>query len=456
MIQLLSTVLLLVGFCGQNLLASLPSCSLDRLDEKSYGAVFQDSPKVPYVLFSGNNNTTTNRYQVVVGEGESKTCQWDANGCLTEIRTPQLLKQFEWDARNLLVKRIVTDLANPTHPVKTTEIVRDGLSRFVRITEKEGAAVISDIRLVWDGFKIVEARDANSGNVLIRFFDLGMEIVSGPNAGIYFYTFDHLGSIREVIRATTGQVVVRNEYDFWGRLTRVMGTLPLSFTFHGMYDLGDNTYLTLYRPYFAELAKWGSPDPLGEQADLDLTRFVRNDPVNYVDRLGLWAYFQPSTWFNRKGYQPGPIENDIGISAQATLDGIIPFGDPFGNNGGYDKCSKLNQFSQEMGAFSRDSYLLARIPNLGKYVKNPGLYEKGSKMVPGRVWNQIKNIDVIQRGEWLSKNSSAFENFGEFSQALKATWNTGLTPGGRIGTLLLGSGTDALMRNTSSKDCECK
>ncbi|MDW8217976.1 MAG: hypothetical protein RML57_10320, partial [Acidobacteriota bacterium] len=62
--------------------------------------------------------------------------------------------------------------------------------------EKDGATVISDRRYVWDGAEVVEERDGvNTGVVTKRYFGSGVEDGSEK----YFYTRDHLGSIREVI-----------------------------------------------------------------------------------------------------------------------------------------------------------------------------------------------------------------------------------------------------------------
>jgi hypothetical protein len=44
---------------------------------------------------------------------------------------------------------------------------------------------------------ICEERDA-AGAVTKRFFPQGMKVESGPAAGNYYYTRDHLGSIREL------------------------------------------------------------------------------------------------------------------------------------------------------------------------------------------------------------------------------------------------------------------
>ncbi len=135
---------------------------------------------------------------------------------------------------------------------------------------------------------------------------------------------------------------------------------------------------------------------------MNLYGFVRNNPVRGIDPFGLWNLWNPATWGDpnaeswswyeslipwdeSSGYTWNGIKWNTGQAAQATLDGIIPFWDPFGSNGGYDPCDKSLKWSRGLGAFARDMYLGARIPNLTQWLKAPWLYERGSHTVPSRI-----------------------------------------------------------------------
>jgi len=61
------------------------------------------------------------------------------------------------------------------------------------------------------------------------------------------------------------------------------------------------------------------------------------------------------------------VENFNGQLAQSILDGIIPFADPFGDNGGYDKCDKLLAIGRHLGEFSRNAYLMRVNMGLGEW-----------------------------------------------------------------------------------------
>jgi RHS repeat-associated protein len=143
-----------------------------------------------------------------------------------------------------------------------------------------------------------EERDA-TGNVTKRFFGAG-EQIGGVN---YYYTTDHLGSVREMTDAT-GAVRARYEYDPYGRQTKIGGDLEADFGFTGFYrHQASGLNLTLFRAYDAELGRWTTRDPIAEEGGLNLYAYVMGDPINLVDPLGL-RWVDVYVW-TRKGTSPG-------------------------------------------------------------------------------------------------------------------------------------------------------
>lgn len=141
---------------------------------------------------------------------------------------------------------------------------------------------------VWSGNTIAEERDSTGATVTKRFFAEGEQRIGGSDAGNYYYTRDHLGSIREVTDSV-GAMKARYDYDAWGNESVVAGNMNIDFGFTGhYYHQPSRVNLTMYRAYSAALARWLSRDPIGEQGGLNLYGYVRNEPLCYADPLGLW------------------------------------------------------------------------------------------------------------------------------------------------------------------------
>lgn len=212
-------------------------------------------------------------------------------------------KSYSWDGEDRLER--ITYTGTNLH----TKLKYDGMGRCVEISEHDGATVTSVKRFVWCGLERCEERDA-SGNVTRRFFPQG-EQINGVN---YYYSFDHLGSVREMTDGS-GAVRARYDYDPYGVRTKLAGDLEASAGFTGHYfHAPSGLHLTLFRAYDAQTARWLSRDPLGEEAGMNLYAYVGGDPVNGVDPLGLrtWA-----VGVSGGGYALGGISTSFGLIADS-------------------------------------------------------------------------------------------------------------------------------------------
>lgn len=232
-------------------------------------------------IFGYTYDRAANRLVEQVGSSTNATTY---NG-LNEISTstaPGPSRTNEWDAAHRLT---AVNVGN-----QRTEFTYDGLSRLVAIRRLVNGSGVSHRRFVWCGGQICEERDASGANVTKRFFAQGMKLETGPTPGVYYYTRDHLGSIREVTDAG-GVVRARYTYDPFGRRSKVSGDVDADFGFAGMfYSAEASLAFARFRVYDPELGRWLSRDPLGN-AELaqgpNLYAYVGNEPISRTDPSGL-------------------------------------------------------------------------------------------------------------------------------------------------------------------------
>jgi len=200
---------------------------------------------------------------------------YDAAGNLTNDGAK---KSFEWDAANRLTAIKYLN--------QRSEFTYDGLSRRVQIVEKTNSNVTSVKRFVWIGNQIVEERDAQNV-VTRRYFSEGEERIGNAGVNLYYYSRDHLGSIREVTNSD-GKLQARYDYDPYGQRTKLSGSLDVDFGYTGHYFHAlTGLNLALYRAYNPTLGRWLSRDPISERGGFNLYGYVENNPVDAVDPVGL-------------------------------------------------------------------------------------------------------------------------------------------------------------------------
>jgi len=212
------------------------------------------------------------------------------NQLSTTTGGPSAPRTNEWDGEQRLAAVIIGN--------QRTEFAYDGAGRLAGIRQLLNGSEVSDRRFLWCDDEMCEERDA-SGAVSKRFFAQGMKVETGPGAGAFYYTRDHLGSIRELTDAS-GNVRARYTYDPFGRRTRLAGDVDADFGLAGMFWAAEASLaITRYRAYDPEAGRWLSRDPLqdAEEAEgANLYAYVADNPVNAVDPLGLCCEKEKKAW----------------------------------------------------------------------------------------------------------------------------------------------------------------
>lgn len=156
--------------------------------------------------------------------------------------------------------------------------------------------------------------------------------------------------------------------------------------------------------------------------------YVGNSPSNRIDPLGLWYAINPVTWFNGTDYEglsggwdayQAMRAQDFEIGAYAGLDGLIPFWDPFGDHGFYDRCDETSQWSNYFGTISQEALWTAAGLRLAKFRgfeygrwKNAGEWREGTHFhldwrsglgehhLPQQTGNFLRNLRGVIRRWW--------------------------------------------------------
>lgn len=150
--------------------------------------------------------------------------------------------------------------AEPATVADTVQMSYDGLSRRVAITESHGGTVLTSKTFVWCGADLCQERDNIGHTVTKQYFGLG-EQINGTN---YYYTKDHLGSVREMTDSA-GVVHASYDYDAFGRQIKLSGNIDSDFGYTGFYkEPAANLDLTWFRAYDANRGRWLNRDPLSD------------------------------------------------------------------------------------------------------------------------------------------------------------------------------------------------
>lgn len=116
----------------------------------------------------------------------------------------------------------------------------------------------------------LDRRKIKIENVTKRYFAEGEQRIGEKGETVYYYSRDHLGSIREVTDAA-GNLIAQYDYDAWGKRVTISGNPNFDFGFTGHYfHQPSGLNLTMYRAYNPTLGRWISKDPIGERAGINL------------------------------------------------------------------------------------------------------------------------------------------------------------------------------------------
>jgi RHS repeat-associated protein len=272
------------------------------------GQAFTGTPIEPTPETSTYMTNSLNQYtQITKNDGQqtTDTLTYDDDGNLSSIISSGATKVYKYNAENRLIG------VEPTTPVngdKKIEFVYDYMGRRVQkkvFTYTSNEWILSsDSRFVYEGWNLIQ--EQNSTGVVQKSYVWGLDLsqsVEGAggvggllsvvdSGDVYNYFYDANGNVGQLIKASDGTISAHYEYDPFGILLKSYGSMvsdnPFRFSTK-YYDEETDLYYYGYRYYSANLGRWISRDPIGEEGGLNLYAFVLNDPVNGLDIFGMWT-----------------------------------------------------------------------------------------------------------------------------------------------------------------------
>lgn len=238
---------------------------------------------------AGSSSTNPYTYDAngnLISAPSGVQCSWDFDNRLTQYQASGVLCQYAYDGLGDRIRRVMNDATN-YH-------VLDRAAALHNVLMETGTNGLPMRYYVW------------GANGLLAQVE--------TNGTAYYFHSDELGSTL-ALTDTNGNRVAQYAYGPNGESWGYTGTVQTVYTFiggQGVYHETADLYHMKARYYSAEYKRFLSSDPIGIQGGLNLYIYGRDNPLAFVDPLGLLTVH---IW-NYTGSGP----NDAWGHASITLD----------------------------------------------------------------------------------------------------------------------------------------
>ncbi|QTA84138.1 RHS repeat domain-containing protein [Desulfonema magnum] len=206
---------------------------------------------------------------------------FDADGFLERKTDGSGVTEYAYSSRGELLRADLPD-------GRRIEYIHDPLGR--RIAKRVDGTVTE--KYLWQGLtRLLAVYDGNN-NLLMRFeyADSRMPVAMTAGGATYYLAYDQVGSLKAV-SDSSGNVLLKREYDSFGNILDEEGTPPFGIPFGfagGLYDRDTGLVRFGYRDYDPEIGRWTAKDPiLFSGGNTDLYGYCMSNPVNFIDPPGL-------------------------------------------------------------------------------------------------------------------------------------------------------------------------
>ncbi len=255
------------------------------LESLSYGydangnRINMNRPSVTLPLPNQASNTSYNDANQMLTFSD-KNITYDDNGNMTSVTNSCGTTNYAWDARNRLVG--ITGYKSDCTPL-TASFEYDALGRRIEKTINGRT-----IQYLYDGLDIVQEIENGLPSVnYIRTLNIDEPLARIKADGtVRYYYQDALGSVI-ALTDETGEVKTQSAYDPFGKVTISGEASDNPFQYTGRENDGTGLYYYRARYYSPELQRFISEDPIRLKGGINFFAYAENNPMKYVDALGL-------------------------------------------------------------------------------------------------------------------------------------------------------------------------
>lgn len=248
----------------------------------------------PYSYNSSNELTST----------PSASYTYDNNGNTLTKTASGSTTNYTWDYENRLATVVLPGTGG------TAAFKYDPFGRRIQKVFTQGSTTTTT-NYLYDNDNSVQDVDQN-GNLLARYAETASidELLAGSRSSTTsYYEQDGVGSITS-LSSSAGALANTYTFDSFGKLTASSGSITNRFQYTAReFDTETCLYFYRARYYDPSAGRFLSEDPLGSDAGPNAYTFVGNDPVIFVDPLGLHKL---------KGFSPSQ-QNDMNDAIKKAI-----------------------------------------------------------------------------------------------------------------------------------------